>query len=550
MPANQQTTLRARYAPWLYYLAITLLILLPLLVRGFVLTLDMVFTPHIAAPKGVDNTYAFTSLLHALNYILPADIIQKLILLSIFFFGGLGMHRLHDCLVNRRSTQNTIGAYAAGTFYLFNPFVYSRFMAGQYLVLLGVMLLPWVGMHAAKLVRHPTKHNAYRAAAVTTLLGIVSIHLFAVALLMSALCAVVAGIVLRKKLKRHKQLLRMSGLSLGIVGIASSYWLLPLVTGIGKTAESVAGFSRVDQQAFATTGGSLPLQLVSVLRLMGFWADGRGLYLLPNEMLDYWPLLSMLIIMLVILGAYRLSLRKQLSNRILLACVGVAAVCATGFGINWLGRHMALFGGFREPQKFVCIVAIGYAVWFGEGLQYIHAQAKKYLSQHPIWPSHSLSVLTIIAVSLPLLWTRALLWGAAGQLYTTHYPTDWYKVADMLHDAGSPDAVFLPWHEYMQFDFAGRIIASPATAFFGSNVYTSKDPELGQLPPESGDEKTIALDPILKQATFHDPTQQLLRQNIRYIIVAKQKGYLDYRLHGATILFDGDSIQLYTITRP
>jgi len=129
------------------YAVVALLILLPLLGRGYILTLDMVFTPHIRWPVGGTNSYPFWVLLHYLNQLLPSDVIQKLLLFTIFLLAGVGMHRLVrniDVRCKQTAGQYTLGAFVAGTLYMVNPFTYERLMAGQYAVLFGYALLPWL----------------------------------------------------------------------------------------------------------------------------------------------------------------------------------------------------------------------------------------------------------------------------------------------------------------------------------------------------------------------------------------------------------------------
>ena len=62
---------------YLEYAFIALMILLPLLKPGYILTLDMVFTPKISMPIGVENNYLLISLLHFLNYLIPSQIMMN-----------------------------------------------------------------------------------------------------------------------------------------------------------------------------------------------------------------------------------------------------------------------------------------------------------------------------------------------------------------------------------------------------------------------------------------------------------------------------------------
>ncbi len=154
---------RRRWVVWVEFGALALFILLPLMRPGYILTLDMIFTPTLRMPVEVNNSYLFYGLLHWLNYVLPSQVIQKLLLFGILVLSGVGAYRLviklSSCQVfklagsesesdelsafNFQLSTAVWGAYFAGIFYMVNPFVYSRFMAGHYLVLLGYALMPF-----------------------------------------------------------------------------------------------------------------------------------------------------------------------------------------------------------------------------------------------------------------------------------------------------------------------------------------------------------------------------------------------------------------------
>ena len=68
---------------WFEYGVLSLAVLLPLLMPGFILTLDMVFTPNMAFPSDVTNTYPLQVAIWLLHLVLPMDIIQKILLFII-----------------------------------------------------------------------------------------------------------------------------------------------------------------------------------------------------------------------------------------------------------------------------------------------------------------------------------------------------------------------------------------------------------------------------------------------------------------------------------
>jgi hypothetical protein len=102
-------------------LLIGLIALGPALLRGYVLTYDMVFVPQQpitstvlgtdgSVPRAVPNDL----LVALLSTVVPADLVQKLVLLAVFALGGWGVARLLD---------GPLGATVAVTAYLWNAYV-------------------------------------------------------------------------------------------------------------------------------------------------------------------------------------------------------------------------------------------------------------------------------------------------------------------------------------------------------------------------------------------------------------------------------------------
>ena len=171
--------------PIAVYALLALAILLPLLDRGYILTLDMVFTPHFAVPHFSDPHFLFLSLLHVLNFLLPSDIIQKLVLLTIFASAGAGMHYFMASLRSIRIDSHSWdwACYFAGILYVCNPFVYSRFMSGQYLVLLAYALLPVVGIITLRLIASRQTKDILLLGLALGGVGLSSVHMLLPALI-------------------------------------------------------------------------------------------------------------------------------------------------------------------------------------------------------------------------------------------------------------------------------------------------------------------------------------------------------------------------------
>src|SRR5690606_7555434 len=102
---------------------LSLAILLPLLLPGYILTLDLVFTPHLPWPHELTNTYLLEAILWLTNQILPGDVIEKIVLFLILLLSGVGMHRLVVSVKVRGIPPESWrwGLYFAGIFYMVNP---------------------------------------------------------------------------------------------------------------------------------------------------------------------------------------------------------------------------------------------------------------------------------------------------------------------------------------------------------------------------------------------------------------------------------------------
>ena len=128
----------------------TLITLNKLLLPGYILTLDMVWPEKFKLNQffgwsenlnghslKMINSLPLKIFYFLLNQFLPSWIIQKIVLTSILFFAGIGAYQLAP-------VKNRVAKLFAGLLYMINPFTYIRFLVGQYNVLIGHMLLPFL----------------------------------------------------------------------------------------------------------------------------------------------------------------------------------------------------------------------------------------------------------------------------------------------------------------------------------------------------------------------------------------------------------------------
>lgn len=528
MNREKNKMLRNNKKAWLVYGPIALLIMLPLLRSGYIFALDMVFTPRLAMPDAVTASYLFRAGLHFLNILVPAEIIEKTILIAILLLSGIGMHRLMQYI----KTNGTFGTYIAGTLYMINPYTYSRFMAGQYSVLLGYSMLPFFTRALLNFLAKPSWASIIILSGWALLISIVSVHTIGLTILLSTLAVGLYCWQKRNEPSYLPAVLKYGFFGLVGVFVASSYWLIPFLLGKGKTAQTISQFSAGDRQAFATLGANAFGKLGNVLRLQGFWAEGRGLYVLPQDQVVAWKLILLCVWALVIIGLVTMwrSRQQQVAKLFIISAI-IASVLGAGVFSTWLADTLPLFAGYREPQKFVGLIALGYAACAGWGANSIIQYCRRRLGKSAV------PITAAITTLIVLLFTPVMFWGFAGQLSPRHYPDDWFVINKQLNqDSPNFQVLFLPWHLYMYFSFAERIIANPAPQFFDKPTVSSGDPEFGAASLVTFTPSQKLLDgAILPTAAQHgDLGSKLAPLGIKYILFAKESDaynydYLDYQ---------------------
>lgn len=521
-------------------LGLGLLILGPALVRGFVLSYDMVFVPDppsnapmFGLTGGFPRQVPSDAVVAALAVVLPADIVQKLILLAIFALAGWGAARLLGGLPLAARLTTAI-------FYSWNPFVAERLLLGQWALLLGYAGLPWALAAAVAVAREERGGVArlVRAALPAAVGGFAAMNLTAL---------VAAGALVTSGGRRLRAGVRIGGV---LAGLALP-WLVPALAVSGATRTDSAGvdlFAARADTPFGALGSLISLGGIWNAEVVppgyGAWAGAAGrLALSIAAIVAFW---------LAVRGArrgVRLGLRDQdwaAFRGLALPAAGGLAIAALGItepGRWLLGGLIGLwpgFGALRDAQLYVAPLALVQAVGLGLGVAALARTGR----------AGELGVLIAIA---PIAVLPTLAWGISGRLDTVEYPGDWDRARTIIDGDPAPGRVLaLPWGAYRRFGWnAERTVLDPLPRTLARRVVWNDGLRVGTRALAMEDPLARTVDGLIRAPG--SLTAPLAEAGYRYVVLEKvdqpeTAGYRQ-RLAGARPVLDGSDLLVFQVPR-
>lgn len=506
-------------------LALGCLALGPALGWGFVLVQDMVFVPDPAFSRftfglagGAPRVVPSDAVVTALASVLPAELVQKAILLGIFVLGCSGAALLVPA--------GFLGArLVAGAYYVWNPYVAERLLMGQWALLLGYAGLPWV-------VRAVRAGRGLLPAVLPAAVGGFA------AMTVTALTALpVAGRRVR----------------VGAVLLAVSLpWLLLAVLRPGGLSGDPVGVDAFAARADGPFGA-----VGSLLSLGGIWNAGA----VPA---GYETAVgSVARLALAVAGIVGFVLMKDRPK-------GLGVAAAIGFGIACLGVTepgrvafrwlVGVWGGFavfRDAQQFVAPLALLAALGLGALTQKALTEktptekslTEKASARSPLPGKAGRWAVLMVLVPVAVLPTMA--WGGAGALRAVSYPESWSQAREVIRRDPRPgDVLVLPFESYRRFPWNGdRAVLDPAQRYFavpGRNVVANDSVRVGNMVVGAEDTRSREVERVLEA-----PSPDLAAAGFRYVVVdagtpAERRRFESW-LSGASLLVAIDDLRLYRL---
>ncbi|MHB8439076.1 MAG: hypothetical protein ACYDD4_07930 [Acidimicrobiales bacterium] len=433
------------------------------------------------------------------------------------------------CGVSRLVGGSRWSRLGAATLYCVNPFVFQRIYVGHFGLLLGYALLPFALTSAIGFVRSGIWWMPVPAL------------WWAVLTALSPHFAWIYGVALVAVWLTHHPV-RLSSVSrLGAVGamfaLLSTYILLP------HTATQLSANTGTNNllSLYRTTGDPHLGLFPNVLGLYGFWRLGPG-PTLPKNVVSGWPFLLLALLFVVAIGAVT-RLRSDrgsgatqgagaANHRIpaALLIIGIAGYFLalgdqgpTGPLFRWAYFHVPFFAVMEEPQKFLMLTALAYAVFFGWGVERLTGTVDRLRLDRRMLGAASLAVL------LPLAYTPTIFDGLAGQIAPSHLPASW-QTADRLMGNGPGQILFLPWHLYLSFPFTdGRVIANPAPTSFRRAVISGDNVEASTIESASTSPRSAYLTHLFALGpSTHDFGSEIAPLGVKFVVLAKTVDWFNY----------------------
>jgi hypothetical protein len=515
-------------------------VLAPVLGRGYALSYDMVFVPRppiTGTVLGIDGSVPRavpTDLVVALlARVAPASVVQQALLLLIFLLGGWGVARL---------VPGRAGGAAAAVAYLWNPYLAERLVIGHWAFLLGYALLPWIAS-AALAVRRGT-------AGLPPLL----LWLAAAAAAGSTSALLGTGLALAVLGVRREPLRAL--VVLGFAVLVNAPWWLPALARPGGVPADPAGSA-----AFAARADT-PLGLLGSVATLGgswdpaVWPPERGYVLLTLAALAGIAAALVLGLRPLLTGppggadadaddtgatadGRRSAGPAGMAGVVGAGAVGLVLTLVGGFGptrplLTAVIVHVPGGGLLRDGQKLLAPTALVVALAAG------HAVARLAASRRFV-------PYAVLLAAVPVLVLPSLAIGASGRLSGVHYPDSWLRLRDTVAAAPPGEVAVLPWTLYRRFDWnRDRVLLDPLPRLLPRGVLVDDDLPLSSTTVRGEDPRAAAITAGLA-APGADVATVLAGAGARYAVVHRtQPGAAgaEAALAGLPVLFRSDDLLL------
>ncbi|MDA9129390.1 6-pyruvoyl-tetrahydropterin synthase-related protein [Candidatus Gracilibacteria bacterium] len=476
----------------LFLCFIAIIILYPLVIPGYIFSLDQAFPYIYSWPKFGANNYWLNIIGVGFSSLgIPTWILEKLTYIGVFGVIGFFGYKLTSRF------RYDISKIFAILFLAINPFFYGRFVEGQINVYVSYAFFIMFFYFVIEFFAH-TKYNYWKHISLTSLLlCLTSIHnIFIIALIL-----LIFGGYFAYGEHKEKNFWKYSGFLGASLIVLNSFWIIPTMLRDDLTSQ-IASFGDNHRSVFASSGGIVDSVYLNILSLKGYWGEAQNRFISSELLNEYYFFIFLVIFGLVLLGVIHL-IRYTKNYSLGLSLISLAILSfVLGLGISenniftsvntFLFENIPFYAGFREPHKWILVVTIIYAYFGAQAIDTLY---------HKIDSQKSLTFLKnsfiLLIISLPLVYSPAMFLGAWGQLHPTQYPSEWTDLKSQLiknPDESCDTSVYtkcynplvFPWHGYMQVGWTRKpIVIAGIMRYFGPDVLFGDTIEIGSVYTQS-----------------------------------------------------------------
>lgn len=497
---------------------------------GYFLSIDWIYGPQI---KLVETQYypnwtVWIYFQKIIAFIIPAWILQKMIIVSFFVLAYFGTKKLV-----RFFTEDKFVSNLAFLFYVFTPFFYSRFIQGQWSVIFAYSLAPFFLFYIFKYFNFTSAKNAISLGLILAVIISLNVHhLF----LLGLILLVFSLFNLRK--------INLNFIYVVLLPIlVNVYWIF----SVGSST-NIENFGQNDLTAFRTINNSGVNIFLNILSLHGFWGEVFHRFTSLYQLNGNWLFIFGGIFLLVLWGAL-IQIKKKDKNAlpiVLIAIFSVILSLSLGkgnifYGLNkFLYENVPFYMGLRDAQKWTAILSLAYLYFIIHALIALFSSVKNKFA-------YKKYLCTLIAIFF-VGYGFNMLFGFNGQLYAVDYPKDWYLLRGKFYKdnvalSGKYNILIFPWHQSMSYKFSNRIISNPAGLFFdGKTTKTlfGDNIEIGSIYSQSIRteskiiEKYVGPNGIFRRVGVDKDTEEQFLESIKElgvnkILLFKEVDYLWYK---------------------
>jgi hypothetical protein len=399
----------------------TVVVLGPALGRGVVLAYDLAWSPDARltpfalgtdtpAPRAVPSD-AVTVLL---GWLLTPAVAQKLVLVGILLLAALGGAAL---LRQLRPEVGIVAACAVTVAAVWNPFVAERLVVGQWTVLLGYAVLPWVVRACLRVQAGSGSGWAVCAWLVLAGLGGANSWVLAVPVTLALLA------VPRPRPQELAAALFVA------IGVGAAWWLPAIVRGAPSSDAGVTAFAAHSDTALGVLG--------SLLGGGGFWNPAA--YPPEREVV----VLALVGAVLALVGVAGVTTTRAGRPLVAIAAAGLLVAAVSGW--TWTRPAWRLVaelpgGGLaRDGQKFTALWLVVAVVGLGVVVDLL-------VRRGGVAPFAAVALALTGPLTLP-----SLAWGVQGRVAAVQVPRDLREAASLLSRAEPGAVALLPWRQYRRY---------------------------------------------------------------------------------------------------